>query len=68
MFEVTSRDGRLSVRRSDQSALRTFPMSAWDFFHKAVNSQLTFEPVGDGHAARLVLRQNGMDQIAERIW
>jgi serine-type D-Ala-D-Ala carboxypeptidase/endopeptidase len=67
MFEVTTRDDRLFVRRSGQSDLRAFPMSEWQFFHKAVNAQLTFEPGGDGHAVRLVLHQNGADQIAERI-
>jgi hypothetical protein len=44
MFEVTSWDGRLSVRRSDQSALRTFPMSEWRRFHNAVNAQLRSSP------------------------
>jgi hypothetical protein len=43
------------------------PTSEWQFFHKAVNAQLTFEPGGDGHAVRLVLHQNGSDQVAERI-
>jgi serine-type D-Ala-D-Ala carboxypeptidase/endopeptidase len=67
VFEVTTRDDRLYVRPSGENALRAFPMSEWYFFHKAVNAQLTFEPDGEGHAARLVLHQNGTDQIAERI-
>ena len=68
VFEVTTRDDRLYVRGSGQSDRRAFPMSEWQFFHKAVNAQLTFERGDDGHAARLVLHQNGSDQIAERIW
>ena len=36
-------------------------------FHIAVNAQLTFEPDREGRATRLVLHQNGTDQIAERI-
>jgi serine-type D-Ala-D-Ala carboxypeptidase/endopeptidase len=67
MFEVTTRDNRLFVRRSGQSDLRAFPMSEWQFFHKAVNAQLTFEPGGDRHAVRLILHQNGSDQIAEGV-
>jgi serine-type D-Ala-D-Ala carboxypeptidase/endopeptidase len=67
VFELTTRDGRLYVQRSGQNGLRAFPMSEWRFFHKAVNAQLTFEPDGDGHAARLVVHRNGSDQIAERI-
>jgi hypothetical protein len=30
-------------------------------------AQVTFEPGEDGRAARLILHQNGADQIAERI-
>jgi serine-type D-Ala-D-Ala carboxypeptidase/endopeptidase len=67
VFEVTTRDNRLYVRLSGQNDLRAFPMSEWHFFYKIVNAQLTFEPGSNGRAARLVLHQNGSDQIAERI-
>jgi D-alanyl-D-alanine-carboxypeptidase/D-alanyl-D-alanine-endopeptidase len=46
---------------------RAFPASEWHFFYKAVGAQVTFEPGEDGHAARLILHQNSIDQIAERI-
>lgn len=66
-FEVTSAADRLYLRLADQAALRAFPISEWHFFYKCVGAQVTFEPGEDGRAARLILHQNSMDQIAERI-
>lgn len=66
-FEVTSTADRLYIRLADQQALRAFPSSEWHFFYKSVGAQVTFEPGEDGRAARLILHQNSMDQIAERI-
>ncbi|MGY3369815.1 D-alanyl-D-alanine-carboxypeptidase/D-alanyl-D-alanine-endopeptidase [Bradyrhizobium sp. GM2.4] len=66
-FEVTSVADRLYIRLADQPALRVFPVSEWHFFYKCVGAQVTFEPGEDGRAARLILHQNSMDQIAERI-
>jgi serine-type D-Ala-D-Ala carboxypeptidase/endopeptidase len=67
IFDVTSTAGRLYIRLADQEALRTFPISEWQFFYKCVGAQVTFEPGEDGRAARLILHQNSTDQIAERI-
>lgn len=66
-FEVTSAADRLYIRLADQAALRAFPISEWHFFYKCVGAQVTFEAGEDGRAARLILHQNSMDQIAERI-
>jgi CubicO group peptidase (beta-lactamase class C family) len=66
MVEVTNPDGRLLVRyRGD--ATRVFPSSEWQYFYKAMNAQITFEPDDDGRAARLILHENGSDQIAVRV-
>jgi D-alanyl-D-alanine-carboxypeptidase/D-alanyl-D-alanine-endopeptidase len=67
VFDVTSTADRLYIRLADQQALRAFPVSEWHFFYKCVGAQVTFEPGGDGRAARLILHQNSTDQIAERI-
>lgn len=67
VFEVTSSADRLYIRLADQRALRAFPLSEWQFFYKAVGVQVTFEPGSDGHATRLILHQNSVDQIAERV-
>lgn len=67
VFDVTSTAGRLYVRLADQPALQAFAVSEWQFFYKCVGAQVTFEPGADGRAARLILHQNGTDQIAERI-
>ncbi|MFK0165710.1 serine hydrolase [Rhizobium sp. NPDC090279] len=65
VFDVTSTGDRLHVPIADQH--RVFPTSEWHFFHKSAPMQLTFEPGGDGSAARLILHYNGADQVAERI-
>jgi CubicO group peptidase (beta-lactamase class C family) len=65
VFDVTSTGDRLHVPLADQH--RVFPTSEWHFFHKSAPVQLTFEPGGDGRAARVILHHNGTDQIAERI-
>lgn len=67
VFEVILTADRLYIRLAQQQALRAFPASEWHFFYKAVGAQVTFEPGEDGRAARLILHQNGIDQIAERI-
>lgn len=67
VFDVTVAGNRLLVRLSDQEAFQVFPVSETQYFYKTVNAQLTFELGADGRAARLILHQNGRDQIAERI-
>jgi D-alanyl-D-alanine-carboxypeptidase/D-alanyl-D-alanine-endopeptidase len=65
-LEVTSANGRPFVRYTGE-ATRVFPSSEWQYFYKAVNAQITFEPGDDGRAARLILHENGSDQIANRV-
>ncbi|MBR1219357.1 serine hydrolase [Bradyrhizobium sp. U87765 SZCCT0131] len=65
-LEVTNPDGRLFVRHTSE-ATRVFPSSEWQYFYKALNAQITFEPGSDGRAARLVLHESGSDQIAIRV-
>jgi CubicO group peptidase (beta-lactamase class C family) len=68
-FELTVwREGdRMFVQATNQGRLRAFPSSEGHFFHRIVNAQLTFELGEDGRAARLILHQNGRDQVAVRI-
>lgn len=67
VFDVTASGDRLLVRLTGQKAYRVFPTSDWTFFYKCVGAQLTFEPGADGRAARVILHQNSLDQIAPRI-
>lgn len=67
LFHVTRQDARLMVRLTGQAMLQVFPSAEWEYFYKAVGSQLTFEPGPDGRAIRLILHQNSIDQIAERV-
>ena len=67
VIDVICADGHLLVQLSGQEALRVFPASEWHFFYKLIGAQLTFEPGPDGRAARLILHQNNIDRIAERI-
>lgn len=66
MLDVTSAEGRLFVRHTGEPT-RLFPASEWRYFYKAINAQITFEPGDDGRAARLILHENGSDQIAVRV-
>lgn len=66
ILEVTNPDGRLFVRHTGE-ATRVFPSSEWQYFYKAVNAQITFQPGADGRAARLILHESGSVQIAIRI-
>lgn len=65
MLDVTRSGDRLFVRYTGEPT-RLFPASEWQYFYKAVNAQITFEPGDDGQAARLILHENGSDQIAVR--
>lgn len=67
LFDVTRSGTRLMVQLTGQRALQVFPSAEWHFFYKAVGAQITFEPGPDGRAARLILHQNSLDQIAERL-
>ena len=67
IMEVTASDGRLFVQLTGQASFRVFPASEWHFFYKIVGAQITFEPGVNGHAARLILHQNSIDRIAERM-
>ena len=67
IMEVTASDGRLFVQLTEQASFQVFPASEWHFFYKVVGAQITFEPGEDGRAARLILHQNSIDRMAERM-
>lgn len=67
LFHVTRQDARLMVQLTGQAMLQVFPSTEWEFFYKVIGAQLTFEPGPGGRAVRLILHQNSIDQIAERV-
>jgi serine-type D-Ala-D-Ala carboxypeptidase/endopeptidase len=67
MFDVMREGDRLMVQLTGQAAYRVYPISEWQVFYKIVGAQITFEPGADGRATRLILHQNGRDQMADRI-
>ena len=67
VFNVTSSGDHLLVQLTGQQIYRVFPTSEWTFFYKCVGAQLTFEPGEDDRPARVILHQESLDLIAERI-
>ena len=67
MFDVMREGDRLMVQLTGQAPYRVYPVSEWQVFYKIVCAQITFEPGADGQATRLILHQNGRDQMADRI-
>jgi hypothetical protein len=55
------------IQLTGQPAIEIFVSSERQFFHKAVNAQLTFEANDEGRVLAVVLHQNGVDQRARRI-
>jgi hypothetical protein len=58
---------RTYVQATGQDRLRAFPYGERQFFYKVVGAQITFELGADQQAQRLILHQNSLDQVAERI-
>ncbi|MGH7140753.1 MAG: serine hydrolase [Pirellulales bacterium] len=63
---VTLEKGKLMVQATGQQKFQVYPESETKFFYKVVNAKLTFVTGKNGKAERLVLHQNGVDQIATR--
>jgi serine-type D-Ala-D-Ala carboxypeptidase/endopeptidase len=66
-FTITKKDNQLFAQLTGQGALEIYPESKTDFFSRLVDAQILFKTDSQGRANALVLRQNGRDQIAERI-
>jgi CubicO group peptidase (beta-lactamase class C family) len=67
ILTVTREGAQLLVGATGQSRAAVYPKSSVEFFYKVVDAQITFELDAQGHAAALVLHQNGRDQRARRI-
>jgi serine-type D-Ala-D-Ala carboxypeptidase/endopeptidase len=67
IFTITRKDNQLFAQLTGQGASEIYPETQTDFFSRVVDAQILFKTDGQGRANALVLRQNGRDQIAERI-
>jgi CubicO group peptidase (beta-lactamase class C family) len=63
---VTLEEDKLMVQATGQHKFRVYPTSETEFSYKVVDAQLTFVPNKKGKAGRLILHQNGIDQVAIR--
>jgi CubicO group peptidase (beta-lactamase class C family) len=66
VMTVTVEDGKLMVQATGQGKLLLDPESATRFSCRGVDAQITFVRDDDGKFSRLVLHQNGADQVAAR--
>lgn len=67
VLEVSRHGNRLFVQPTQQPKLELLPGRDRVFFFRVVDAQITFEVDSDRRATRLVLHQNGMDLLGERI-
>ena len=63
---VTLEGDKLMVQATGQQKFQVYPKSETKFFYKVVDAQLTFVPGKNGKADRLILHQNGANQVATR--
>lgn len=66
VLTVTLEKGKLMVQATGQQKFQVYPESKTKFFYKVVNAQLTFVTDENGKPERLILHQNGVDQVATR--
>jgi len=64
---ITREGDRLFAQATGHPKLELFARSDRDYFYKAIDAQITFEPDPGGHAARLVHRQRGRDTVGQRV-
>lgn len=67
IFSITRDGAHLFAQLTGQPSNEIFPESDHDFFLKVVPAQITFVTDGQARAGKLVLHQNGSDQVAMRI-
>ena len=64
---ISRKDARLFAQLTGQAVVEIFASSERQFFYKVVNAELTFDIDDAGRATAVVLRQNGVEQRAQRI-
>jgi hypothetical protein len=67
-LEITMRDGTLSIRSMpDGAVVRLWPESAWGFFIREVDAQITFTRDSGGAVTGLVVHQYGRLRPARKV-
>lgn len=64
---VTRTDNQLFAQLGAQPKFEIFPQSDFNYFYKAFDAQLTFEPDAQGKGNALILHYNGRHQRAKRV-
>ena len=64
---IKTEDKGIFAQLTGQEFLQIFPQSQTKFFYKAVDAQLTFITEEAELASKVILHQNGFEQIASRI-
>lgn len=67
VFTVTRTGDNLFVQLTGQQVLQVYPESSKKFFYKAVRAQISFITDPQGRATALVLHQNGLERLAQRV-
>jgi beta-lactamase regulating signal transducer with metallopeptidase domain len=67
IMTATREGDKLFMQLSRQDRYEIFPESEREFFYTIVAAQISFQEDDHGRTTKLVLHQNGWDQIAERI-
>ncbi|HEX3928429.1 MAG TPA: serine hydrolase [Gemmatimonadales bacterium] len=66
VLDITRQGDTLFVQATGQSRLALSPVSPTEFFLKSVKAELLFQKDSSGTITGVVLRQNGVDQLARR--
>lgn len=67
IFDVQDHDGHLMVGITNQPTQEVFPDSPTRWSYHVVDAQLEFNLPATGAAKSLILHQNGLNQLADRI-
>lgn len=67
VLTITSEDGKLMGQITGQPKAELFSTSETEFFLKVVDAQITFVRDEQGQVTRLILHQNGRNQLGRRV-
>ncbi|MFH1831675.1 MAG: serine hydrolase [bacterium] len=67
IITVIKENNRLFDLPKGQKKYELLPETESDFFHKFVDSKISFVKDKDGNVTRLIVREDGKDQVAEKI-
>jgi CubicO group peptidase (beta-lactamase class C family) len=66
VLTVSVEDGKLFVQATNRPKFPVFAKSKTEFFYRVVDAQVTFVKDKEGNVTKLILHQNGIDQMAKR--